>query len=238
MSNHKSIPALADEKARVWFPLGMSTVVLAVALAALFMTFSMQLSPCSGTVQAAQCDVGDDEVFTGPVTFEGEINVGSTPVPGSFGSVPISRGADTPPEWSAQIGKSSTETVNNSDTLQDDDDFQFAVEADASYLVEGNLLLNSASAADFKWQWSLPASATIDGLAMLRQGGTSSVVEYTEAGAAVYNTDAVNEAMYITGTLVTSGTAGTSILQWAQNATDVSDTVLLPGSWIRVWRVE
>lgn len=141
--------------------------------------------------------------------------------PGSGGAVP------------AYIVKASNETVNSGgtgDTLQNDDDLTFSVAASSTYVVEGVMFVTSAATPDFKFQWSLPASATIDGV--VRQT-SSSILKFSEAAATTIAYAADDDIHHFTAILITAGTAGTAVLQWAQNTSDASNTTMNAGSWLR-----
>ena len=236
MSNHGRIPpALADARARTWYPLGMSTLVLALGIAMFAYILTIQLTPCGQTVaHAAQCSVGDAETFTG------EINVGATPGPGNAYDLLASGGAGAPAEWgSPVIVKPATETVNTNNVLQNDDDFVFTVAANATYAVTGLLVVNSGGTPDFQFQWILPAAATIDGLVDtdLNNIGGASHMGFTEAGTTAINGQAADISHTFSATLQVAGTAGTAQLQWAQNTSNASNTSVLIGSWITLRRI-
>src|SRR5690606_26427777 len=57
--------------------------------------------------------------------------------------------------------KTEDETVNNSATLQDDDDLSFAIGANEVWAVEIYVQVNSSSSADFKYALSVPSGATL-----------------------------------------------------------------------------
>ena len=82
----------------------------------------------------------------------------------------------------------------------------------------------------------MPASATADTLVHAVATGASSATEGASgiAGGAGAGTPSV---ALINGTLVTGGTAGTAVLQWAQNTQNASDTKLLTGSVMLIRKV-
>lgn len=132
------------------------------------------------------------------------------------------------------IVKGSDESVTSSTTLQNDDDFQIPVEANGTYLVWGTLLLFSASVTpDIKCQWSVPSGAEVDMSAPgeYNSGSGASVWTVTEAAARAINLQAgVILPTPFTGVIRVSGSAGTAVLQWAQNTSDGTAASILAGS--------
>lgn len=136
--------------------------------------------------------------------------------------------------------KTADETVNNSDTLQDDDHLVLALVANKTYVVRGLLFADSGTTPDIKIAFTKPASSTyywttsqpVSSVATLpatQSGGVrrttdSQVLGTVGAGTAV--------AVQLAGIIRTAGTAGNLTLQWAQNTVDASDTKMLADSWI------
>lgn len=140
--------------------------------------------------------------------------------------------------------KTSSEIVNNSSTLQNDNELVLAVEASAQYLLSMMLVYSSASAADIKLAWSAPASAT---MIWVPHGIGSSVATLTgdifTQSQSISSTPALGGAAGLTsiahviGNLTVAGTAGNLQFRWAQDAATASDTTVLAGSWMRLERV-
>lgn len=128
--------------------------------------------------------------------------------------------------------KTTDETVNNSDTLQDDDDWAFSVAANTKYRVDIYALIDSGTTPDWKVQWSLPAGATADFVISQPGGGSTSANPVTESAAADVAGLGAGTPVFarIHGILIIAGTAGTAVPQWAQNTANASDTKLLAGS--------
>jgi len=124
------------------------------------------------------------------------------------------------------VTKASDETVNNSDTLQDDDDLVLPVDANSTYMfiLAGSFVTNGT--ADFHIGWTGPASATmawnetLSSSAAARAIGASPIVQGSTA----------DETIFVLGWLKTVGTAGNLQLQWAQGTATVVDTKLRAGS--------
>jgi len=149
--------------------------------------------------------------------------------------------------------KAADETVTNSATVQSDDHLLFTAAANAKYLVEFKLFLSqnaNSTAADFKFGFALPASASWSGgdsLPDLTVGttavGDGNWTALLAASAAVRACGLDGNTGNITGLsftvlIVTAGTAGTVTLQWAQNtATAGVGTTVKANSWLRAVRV-
>jgi hypothetical protein len=144
------------------------------------------------------------------------------------------------------VVKSADETVNNSSTLQNDDELLFSVSANKTYLVDLYLRLNGGVTPDFKFAWSLPAGASYNWAAE-GEGGSGGINIYwspkdTAQGsqqALSTTTFSVNgsantpQGLHLTAILMIAGTAGTATLQWAQNVATVADSKVLANSILR-----
>lgn len=125
--------------------------------------------------------------------------------------------------------KTSTETVNNSATVQNDDTFTFSVSANKIYKVTAFLPITTNGTADFKFNFSLPASAVMYGSCTSETGAW---LEFTQAAERDVPVSGTALYLSIIATIVTSGTAGTATFQWAQNTMTVVDTQVLAGAWM------
>ena len=59
------------------------------------------------------------------------------------------------------VRKTSDETVNNSTTLQNDDQLALAVEANATYWLSMRLIMSSGTTPDFKMLFTFPSGLTM-----------------------------------------------------------------------------
>jgi hypothetical protein len=112
-----------------------------------------------------------------------------------------------------QVIKTVDETINSSDVLQNDDELFFTLDANSEYVVEGHFNVETG-AGGFQDIFTYPADATL-GLQMrldsnLQNGDYSASVKFT----------------------LTTVSAGTLQYQWAQLASDASDTTVLAGSYL------
>lgn len=143
--------------------------------------------------------------------------------------------------------KSADETVTSSTTFQNDDHLLVSVLANSQYFVEFFLIYDAIQAADIKIQWTAPAGATFDwthgGLgtsatatsgSVSRNYRTISDIGTIGGPAAGAGTNAVIPGE---GRLVTSGTAGTFRLQWAQNTSSATGAIVRANSVLIVQRL-
>ncbi|ELP61782.1 hypothetical protein PV735_11420 [Streptomyces turgidiscabies] len=139
--------------------------------------------------------------------------------------------------------KAVTEPITNS-TMQNDDELLAAVAANATYDVTLKLLYDCATAADITLGWSGPASATMNWAAIGAQVNVTSsgtvpdmsmqtrlITEVQDLGGGA----STGTVAWVTGTLLTAGTAGTLNFRWAQRATNATATNVRAGSslWLR-----
>lgn len=128
--------------------------------------------------------------------------------------------------------KLTSELVNNTTTLQNDDHLFWTVASNTSYVLDLILTYTSNTTPDFKFTWSVPTGTTYI------WGGTYydlSSVLVTNGGFTEATTGAIGGTgasingifhFYIT----TASTAGTFQLQWAQNTANASNTTVHAGS--------
>lgn len=142
------------------------------------------------------------------------------------------------------IVKTVTETVNNSTTMQNDNELLLSVEANAQYLLTMMLIYSSGSTPDIKLGWSGPSGATMN---WVPHGIGSSVGTLTGdiftqsqnigSTPALGGPAGLTSVAHVVGHLTVSTTAGTLQFRWAQNTADPSDTNVLATSWMRLERV-
>jgi len=131
--------------------------------------------------------------------------------------------------------KEADETVNNSVTLQDDDDLTFTMTADKIYAFTMALLVTGNSSADFKLNIDVASSGAADYmLTYANTGGTFTGEMKWEGEVTSVFTDGSwhrTVSAIATGMLICDGTNRLVKLQWAQASAHASDTKLLKGSW-------
>lgn len=137
--------------------------------------------------------------------------------------------------------KTADETVNTSAVLQEDDALTVRVEAGAVYQLDLFLAYESSTSADLRLGWVYPSGTTIGWCptgpspSTTSTGNAGTVVQYRAAG------DITTLGGYGAGTpvvaraagLVTVGaTAGSVTVQWAQQTSEGSDTIVKAGSYL------
>jgi hypothetical protein len=127
------------------------------------------------------------------------------------------------------------ETVNNTATLQNDDELLATVKASATYEVFCHVFFNSGTSPDIKFGWTGPSGATLDWTSV--DPFNTSWAKKSISGSIAIGTSGANESALLIGVLIVSTTAGTLQLQWAQNGAIASDTSVLAGSYLRLRRV-
>ncbi len=142
-----------------------------------------------------------------------------------------------------QIAKVADETVNNSATLQNDNEFSWTLAASTTYRLTGQLLVSSNATADFKMGWTYPTSTTIS-YSVLGYNTSDSfqnthVDQTTVPGFNGGGHGAINslDTIGFDGLIVTSTTSGTLQLQWAQNTANASNTIVKANSFISLLKV-
>lgn len=126
------------------------------------------------------------------------------------------------------IYKTATETVNNSTTLQNDNELILPVLANEVWVFKLSVLYRSATTPDIKFGWTVPAGTTMSwalndtAQAVFDESGAGQV-----AGAGSSTTSIAGN---VNGIIFVGSTAGNVNLQWAQNVLEVSDTKVLLGS--------
>lgn len=149
-------------------------------------------------------------------------------------------------DGSVYVAKAADETINNSATLQNDDELFVTVAANATYEINTYVGYRSNTTADFKVGFTFPTGATLyftTWNAQLNSSGTlvtSTQLEAAASGSAfgVGGIAVGTTATFAGGGLLTTGAnAGTFQVQWAQLTADASNTVVRAGSYLSLRRV-
>lgn len=146
------------------------------------------------------------------------------------------------------IVKEQDESAPNN-TLQDDNEFWFNVNANDVWVFEMVLFVNSGTtnAPDIKWDFTIPTGATIKyGTQALSTASTAitggqfifGVTTATVPGSAGVLTTATIETMpvFINGTIRVASTGGIVQFRWAQNTSDATPTVVRQDSYMKRYR--
>lgn len=146
------------------------------------------------------------------------------------------------------IKKYANEIVNNSTSLQNDDDFLIRLDANSIYEVEAKLHVTGNASADFKCDWVVgggtsqlttracigPATTTADSA----DNDNIRTTNHNLTTSVSYGTDGSAGSAIIEKFLVqTNLNSGTLQFRWAQNTANASDTTLSASSYIKYTKV-
>ncbi|MET8694678.1 hypothetical protein ABZV65_19295 [Streptomyces bauhiniae] len=136
-----------------------------------------------------------------------------------------------------------------SNTLTDDPDLTIQLDAGAVYKVEYHLHYAATDAARFRTAWTVPPAAAGNRsaigpdqaqiLSATSSGGTGRWGVHNFGTACIYGTrdSNNNQCVALEEALVTTTSAGTCALQWAQQNTNATASRLAAGSFMRVTRI-
>ena len=131
--------------------------------------------------------------------------------------------------------KSSDESLTSDTALQNDDDLSFAIAANEIVYVAMQLHITTSSAGRFNFQFTGPASPTevmlayaFSSNASSAGGGANNVLAFSSARAIVPAATIVS--MVLSGVIDNGVNAGTVQLQWAQQVSNGTATVVKAGS--------
>ena len=140
--------------------------------------------------------------------------------------------------------KSADESVTSSTTLQNDNQLLLPLlVANTTYKFECYLDYEggTAGSSDLKWTWSVPSGATLRYQAsFVNISGNQQVattLKDTDTGIAETATAGVLKAVLMVGTLLVGSTTGTLQLQWAQNTSSGTATIVHAQSELTLWRI-
>jgi len=133
-----------------------------------------------------------------------------------------------------KVVKSVDETINNSDTLQDDDELFGALPINLTYTFLCVIYGTATGFADMKFTFTVPsgASGTFGNGVLAYFNGTG-----TDAYGVSRAVSSSGTKQYVTcGRVIMGATAGDLNFQWAQNNIEVSDATVFAGSLLLVWQ--
>lgn len=165
-----------------------------------------------------------------------ELLLGTAVTDGS-GVTSVSHQYDIINSQNVAIIKGSDETVNNSATFQDDDDFQFTVSDGEQWHIRCLLLLDSPDAtADFKFRFNVSGgSITVPTYSIYADNGVSGFATSTDG--TVNHSTTGTDLPCILEALVFVTTGGTLALQWAQNSAFAGNSVVAQDSVLIARRI-
>ena len=135
--------------------------------------------------------------------------------------------------------KAANESVASSTTLQNDDNLKFSVAANDIWTFELFLIVSGDAAGDIKIAFTAPTGATINwgAIGQTIADAFSDAVVSGSGTTASFGVGAASRTILIRGTVVVSTTAGTIQLQWAQDTSSVTATVVATGSHITAHQI-
>ena len=145
------------------------------------------------------------------------------------------------------IRKSADESVTSSTTLQDDNDFTFAIGASEIWVAELNLYIRGAGTGeDLKIGFTVPAGATMRYSAIGPSFGATGAEgdgrfqSHTTSGNVVLGVVASGTSdlsALVTCSVANGATPGNVVFQWAQFSSAANAVTLLAGSWMAAHQV-
>jgi hypothetical protein len=139
--------------------------------------------------------------------------------------------------------KGGDQTVTSSTTLVNDGGLFVSVAANASYVFQVFLDYEGGTqgSSDIKYGWSVPSGTTMRYTDFhISTGGTATAgglsLESTVTAAGT-NGSGNKRGVFMNGSVVTAGTAGTLQLQWAQNTSSGTGTIVHAQSYLALWQV-
>jgi len=136
-----------------------------------------------------------------------------------------------------QVIKPADQSLTSNATLQNDNALTLPVVANATYLFRCMLDYEGGTqgSSDIKWTWTLPAGATMRywlgrtstaGAALIGEATGAQTLTAGSSGAGNLN------GILMDGTLIMSSTAGSITLQWAQNTSSGTATIVHAQSYL------
>jgi hypothetical protein len=145
------------------------------------------------------------------------------------------------------VRKTADTSRSATTTFADDDHLVFAAEASAVYTMVGWIKYFASNTPDIKvqfsvpsgclgeWAWLMPGSGTLAaGTAGYSIRTDTNDVSGSRTG---YGTSDSNMFTPMSGLFRMSSTAGNITLQWAQNTSDATATVMYTDSWLQFTRI-
>lgn len=141
------------------------------------------------------------------------------------------------------VRKTADETVNNSTTLQNDDELLASLAANENVVFMCYIIHTSASGnADIKFAFTVPSGATINWSApnahvSVTLSLSNPVVTTTSGTSRSFGSDPAVFSQLLVGRVSNGATSGNLQLQWAQDTATAENTQVKAGSFLLVLRV-
>jgi hypothetical protein len=134
--------------------------------------------------------------------------------------------------------KTSIQTVNNSETLVDDDHLTLTVEPSSRYIAELYISYVTNSTADLRTVFSVDGSSPNVSITWDNVDGDNlnTVDRYIGSSLHVFNAGTANTLQAL-GSIETDANTSTVKLRWAQGTATVVNTTLTQGCWMKLIRI-
>lgn len=133
--------------------------------------------------------------------------------------------------YTKRIYKSADETVNNSSTLQDDNELTFSIGANEVWAFTLCLLATSETTPNLRYKFTVPSGADYIMMPFYYSGsvGTNASSSYAFIGT---DGDPFTNVDFAHGVVRNSSNAGSVQLQWSQDVAEASNSIVRRGSYI------
>jgi hypothetical protein len=135
------------------------------------------------------------------------------------------------------VRKSVDETLTGSTVLQNDDELFFSVGANETWTYSFDIVGQSNSGPAFAFAVAAPAGSMCVYAVNAENSANGSA--HTTCGEASNKMAGTGDdrPYFVSGTVVTGDTAGSIVLQWAQNSSNRNKTIIRAGSFLRASKV-
>jgi len=142
--------------------------------------------------------------------------------------------------------KGADESVTSSTALQNDDALFLALPVNSTWMAFAAIFYQGGNngAGDLKWQWTVPAGASAIGghVSYFTSGvgvGNVNLGAFANGATTVSGTNGAGHSLPVLLLMsVTIGsTAGNLQLQWAENTSNATPTIVKAGSLLAAWQV-
>jgi len=163
-------------------------------------------------------DVSDTPTDQDVLTFESSSNQWLSQAAGGGGGF-------------STVFKTADEIINSDNTLTDDTDLNFAIDADEFFACIVCLNWAADATPDFKFSFTGPANM-LGGFTVDWDDINQTILAFSSVVGGVGGGASVEKLAQINCLIKNGDTAGTFSVSWAQTNSDVADTTLFKGSWM------
>ncbi len=143
------------------------------------------------------------------------------------------------------VTKGADQSIANNATPANDSVLVQALSANTKYTFTCVIIYSGGTlgAADLKFQFGIPTSATWKGIAaFVGTGGggiSGAYIDQTTSPASQAGTNGVGfkRAVHVQGVVTVAGTAGNFSFQWSQGTSNATATIVHADSYFSLWRI-